>query len=625
MSPNSPLAPVTDFLRRHAPFDQMAPAHLEFMAKRLKLAFYARDEVILGPDSGPADRFYIIKQGRVRGDTVDGADLEGAWELVAGECFPIGALLSRRPVRLVQRAVEDTFCFELDRDDFGETLQKSPVFHDFCTRRLANLLDNALRGVQASSATRVSEDSLNTPLASLIRRAPVACEPRTSAREALEQMQRERVGCMAVVDDQGHPLGIFTLHDVLARVVLAELDLSRPIHEVMTTSPITLPPTTLACEAARLMAQRGFGHIFVVEGGRLAGVLSERDIFSLQRVGLVSLSRTIAEATTVEALAGLERDVHRLVEQMLAQGASVDQLTQILTALNDSITRRVLTLALARMPPPDVPFAWLAFGSEGRVEQTLRTDQDNGIVFRVPKGGNAATIQQQFLPIARAINQDLAACGFPLCSGNIMAGNPECCLSLAQWQERFARWIEQGTPEHLLNASIFFDFRSLYGDDTLAADLHHWISGHVRENRRFLHQMAANALRNAPPLGFINNFQLSRSHTLDLKLHGTTPFVDAARILALAHGVEETHTVRRLEAAGRAGAINPADAGAWGEAYHYIQLLRLRHQRQMDEAGEQPDNYLDPDTLNELDRRILKEAFRQSRKLQSTLRLDYGL
>src|SRR5512138_3909317 len=104
-TPQSSLAPVIDFLRRHAPFDQMAPAHLEFLAKRLKLAFYARDEAVIGPEQGPADRFCIIKQGRVRGETSSAeATEEGAWELVTGECFPIGALLSRRPVRTVSRA-----------------------------------------------------------------------------------------------------------------------------------------------------------------------------------------------------------------------------------------------------------------------------------------------------------------------------------------------------------------------------------------------------------------------------------------------------------------------------------------------------------------------------------------
>ncbi len=625
---NSSLGPITDFLRQHAPFDQMAPAHLEFMAKRLKLAFYNHGEVIVGPDSGPADRFYIIKQGRVRGEADASDSSESAWELTAGECFPVGALLSRRPVRLTQRAVEDTFCFELSRDEFDELLNKSAVFHDFATRRLANLLDNALKGVQASSASRVSEDSLSTPLGTLVRRQPITCGPSVSIRSALETMQRERVGSIGVVDGERRPLGIFTLHDVLSRVVLPQIPLEAPIHEVMTPAPITLPPATLACDAARLMAQKGFGHICVVERERLIGVLSERDLFSLQRVGLVSLSRSIAHARSVDELSGLEQDVHRLIDQMLAQGASVEQLTQILTALNDSLTQRVLNLILAEHDP-GVLFGWLAFGSEGRHEQTLRTDQDNGIIFELPPGESADAVRAKLMPLARRVNEALDACGFPLCPGNIMASNPECCMSLTEWQQRFGRWIDQGTPEHLLKATIFFDFRLLWGESASAEQLRGSLTEQVIPNSRFRRQMAANALRNRPPLGLIRDFVVSSGgkhpHTLDLKLNGLTPFVDGARLYALAHGISETNTVARLKAVAAKGGLRQADVDAWAESYHFIQLLRMRTHRRQVEQGLPRSNHVDPDTLNELDRRILKEAFRQARKLQSKITLDYQL
>jgi CBS domain-containing protein len=106
------LAPVIEFLVRHAPFDRMAAIHLEFLAQRAQLAFYAKGEAITDPAQGMSGRLFIIKQGRVRGEVEPGGDHD-AWELHAGECFPIGALLSRRPVRVAQRAVEDTFCFEL--------------------------------------------------------------------------------------------------------------------------------------------------------------------------------------------------------------------------------------------------------------------------------------------------------------------------------------------------------------------------------------------------------------------------------------------------------------------------------------------------------------------------------
>jgi len=626
------IAPVNEFLVRHAPFDRMATAHREFLARQLKLGFYAKGEVIIAPGQGAARAFYIIKQGRVRGETDNeqGPSEDGAWELVAGECFPIGALLARRPVRTTQRAVEDTFCFELEREDFDKLLILSPVFHDFCSRRLANLLDQALRSVQANLATEVSgEASLNAPLANLTRRAPVACEAQTPIRVALERMNAERVGSIIVTDTGQRPLGVFTLHDLLSRVVTSGVSLDAPMQRVMTAQVFSLPPQATAHEAALLMARQGIGHVCVVEDGRLTGVVSERDLFSLQRIGLVNLSRVITHAPDVATLARHGQDIHRLIDQMLVQGVSVAQLSQIITLLNDHIARRTIELVLNETGQPSVPFTWIAFGSEGRLEQTLKTDQDNGMLFVLPPGKTAEAARTELLPVAQRINQALDACGYPLCTGNIMASNPECCLSLAEWQARFTRWIEQGTPEHLLKASIFFDLRALWGDATPAMELRHWLTGQVAENPRFLRQMAENALRNQPPLGLVREFVLEsegeHAHTLDLKLRGTTPFVDGARLLALAHRVEETGTFARLRGAARVGVLREPEAEALCDALAFIQLLRMRTHQAQARAGQPLGNHIDPDNLNELDRRILKEAFRQVRKLQARIRLDYQL
>jgi len=620
------LAPVLDFLRRHAPFDQMAPAHLDYLAKRLKLVFYAQGESVIGPDDGPADRFFIVKQGVIRG-TCDNGD--SAWELITGESFPIGALLSRRPVRTHNRAEQDTFCFELDRDTFDYLLARSEVFHDFCTRRLASLLDGALRAAQAYSANQVTSDnSFNTPLSSLIRRPPISCSPTTSIHDVLQQMAQAHIGSMVITDTAQRPIGVFTLHDVLSRVALPAIDLTHPISRVMTPDPLTLAPEAMAYEAALLMAQAGFGHICVSRDNQLVGVVSERDLFSLQRVGLVSLSRRITAARSVDALAAMEEDVHRLIEQMLAQGASVDQLTQIITTLNDHLTRRVIDLRLAGAELP-CPFTWLSFGSEGRHEQTLKTDQDNGILFQPPAGSSADEVRAALLPLAQQINDDLARCGFPLCPGNIMASNPACCLSYAEWQQQFRQWIDQGTPEHLLKATIFFDFRPLWGESEPAERLRHWLAQQAQPNSRFRRQLAANALRNRPPLGWLRDFTVARggehANTLDLKVNGLALFVDAARLLALAVGSSATSTAARLHDATAQGALKAADRDAYLEACHFIQLLRMRNHRRQAEAGEPLSNHIDPDRLNELDRRVLKEAFRQARKLQSKLTLEYQL
>ncbi len=626
----TPISPILEFLQQHAPFDQMGEAHLEYLAKRLVLVFFAKGNVVTTPENGPATSLFIIKQGRIRGEANEARGEGSGWELTAGETFPIGALLAHRPVQTVARAVEDTFCYELKREDFNQLIKKSAAFHDFCTRRLANLLDNALRGVQARSASRIAEDSsLNTPVKQLIKRSPVTCFADTPLKAALQAMQDAGVGSMIITDAEQRVQGIFTMHDLLERVALNDCDLSLPISQVMTPSPLTLSGEAIAHEAALIMARHGFGHVCVVERGRLLGMISERDIFSLQRVGIASLGQAIARSESIAQLVPLGQDIHRLVEQMLAQGASVSQLTRLIATLNDSLTRRVINLTLAAHVETPPPFVWLAFGSEGRSEQTLKTDQDNGILFLPQDNETIEQTRQRLLPLAVKINQGLAECGFPLCPGNIMASNPECCLSLDEWRQRFERWVDQGTPEHLLKSTIFFDFRPLYGDAALTVPLHKSLLEKTGRNSRFRRQLAANAMRFRPPLGLFGEIRLSsageEAHTVDLKLQGLTPFVDAARIIALAHQIEETNTEVRLRAAADAGVLRLADVEAWCEAYQFIQLLRMRNHRQQAKEGRSLSNRLDPDTLNELDRRILKEAFRQGRKLQGKITLEYQL
>jgi len=623
------LAPVLEFFAHHAPFDRMAASHLNFLAQHVQLAFYPKGEAITDPAQGAAARLFIIKQGRVRGEVEPGGDHD-AWELNAGECFPIGALLSRRPVRMAQRAVEDTFCFELSRDDFDTLYVDSPEFRDFCSRRLASMLDRTLQTLQVAITAQASSNApYGATLASLAVRAPVTCVPATQLRDALAIMHAARVGSIVVADESGRPHGIFTLHDLLARAADKEFSFDTAIEQVMTPNVFALAPSDTVHEAALLMARESIGHVCVVENGQLRGVVSERDLFALQRIGLARLSRVIAQAPDLDSLARHAHDVHRLIDQMLAQGVSVAQLTQVITLLNDHVTRRVIELVLAESGAPSVPFTWLAFGSEGRQEQTLKTDQDNGMLFRLPAGGNAEVLRQELLPVAQRINVALDRCGYPLCTGNIMASNPECCLSFEEWQTRYTRWIEQGTPEHLLKASIFFDLRTLWGDATPAVQLRAWLTARVKENPRFLRQMAENALRNQPPLGLVREFVLEgegeHAHTLDLKLRGATPFVDGARLLALAQGVEETSTLARLRGVARTGTLHDAEAEAWCDAFSFINLLRMRAHQAQARHGRALDNYIDPDSLNELDRRILKEAFRQARKLQARIRLDYQL
>jgi CBS domain-containing protein len=305
---------------------------------------------------------------------------------------------------------------------------------------------------------------------------------------------------------------------------------------------------------------------------------------------------------------------------------AADQLTHLISTLNDLLTLRVIELTHDEFDLPQVRWCWVALGSEGRYEQTLSTDQDNGIIFD-PDGADVESLRKSLLPFADSVNRKLDSCGFPLCKGGIMAGNPEWCLSVEEWRGKFARWIQAPEPKALLNASIFFDFRPLYGDEDLSHNLRQWLHGATAKATLFLRLMTENALQCQPPLGLIRDFVYDNNkdfpHTIDLKMHGSRPFVDAARIFALANGVTVTSTAQRLR--GAAGATNlGADVEAMIDGFYFIQQLRLRNQQGLAVENEGA-NRINPDELNELDRLILKEAFKQARKLQDKLKLDYRL
>lgn len=621
------------FLQRFPPFNQMENAHLAFLVEQCQLRFYAANDSIIKPSDGPVEHFYIVKQGRVVGERqhVSRPGTETTFEITSGECFPLAALLGERATRTEHRAGEDTFCLQLNKAAFIRLFALSEVFRDFALRGVSSLLDQVNQQVQRRAVeTLGTQYSLNTRLGELAMRHPVVCEPQTPLREAVALMHEQQVGSIVIVDAQRFPIGIFTLRDLRQVVADTSADFAQPIASHMTVEPFYLSPQASAFDAAIAMTERHIAHVCLVEDKRLCGVVSERDLFSLQRVDLVHLARTIRHATRVESLVSLRGEISQLVERMLAHGASSTQITQIITLLNDHTVCRVIELAIAEKGDPGVPFSWLCFGSEGRREQTLHTDQDNGIIFEARDAAHAAEIRGRLLPLAQHINQGLAQCGFTLCKGNIMAGNPELCLSRAEWARRFAAFIREATPENLLASSIYFDLRVVWGDEGPCEQLRQSILEQIADNRLFQRMMADNALRQRPPVGRFREFVLTRqgsdkAGTLDLKVQGLTPFVDGARLLALANGINTNNTLERLRELVTREVIDPLDGAAYEEAYHFIQQTRMQ-QHQLQSRQNQPySNRVDPDSLNHLDRRILRESLRQAQRLQSSLALRYQL
>ena len=623
-------AAATRFLASYPPFAQMEAAALQFLAANLDLGYYPKGTVILDPTQVEPRTFYIIQRGTVEVVPFNRAQSGDAHahSLGAGECFSVSALLEKRPVVAPYTAATDTFCYELPADKFPELLNRSPVFREFATRYLASMLRESRRLIKMNFTSATGEQqAMSRTLDSLVSRPAITCTPQTPVGDVLRTMQSRKIGSMLVVDEAGRPVGIFTRHDVLDRVALAQGDLTQPISTVMTPDPQTLPADASAYEATLLIAHRGIRHIPVCDGNRLIGVVTERDLFALQRVSVRAINRTIADADSVEELQHVAADIRRLARSMLGQGVAAEQLTLIISTLNDALVSRILDIEQTRFEIDDIEWCWLAFGSEGRFEQTVSSDQDNGLLFNA---GSAApdALRARLLPFAQAVNRDIDACGFPLCKGDIMAGNPAWCLSLEEWHTQFDRWITNTNPRALLNAVIFFDFRPLHGATALANNLRDHLLGLAQGNSRFQRQLAQYALETRPPLGRISDFVTDDDgefrDTIDLKKAGARLFTDAARVLALAAGVAHTNTAQRLRQAGPILNLPAEEVASITEGFFFLQALRL-HGQMAAGATPQSANRINPAQLNEVDRRILKESFLQARKLQSRLALDYQL
>lgn len=622
---------IMTFLQEHPPFSGMDEVHLAHFAEHARLRFYGDNDIILSPDDGPARTFYVVKQGRIRGErdnTGDGV-AETTFEISEGECFPLAALVGERPTRTLHRASGDTFCLSLDREHFVTLFAGSEPFRDFCLRGVSSLLDQVNQRIQSGAMASIgASNSLDAPLERYTLRNPIVCSPDLPVRKAVARMHENSVGSIIITDDQRHPVGIFTLRDLRSLVAQGEASLDVPIRQVMTRDPCCLGSDADAFEAAMLMAEHHFAHLCVIdEEERLIGVVSERDLFSLQRVDLVHLARTISTATHLRTLVSLRTEVSRLVDTMLAHGADSGQVVKIITTLNDVTVRRVLELNLRRHDP-GIDFTWLTFGSEGRQEQTLLTDQDNGILFRTPEGMTGDQVRERLLPFAETVTRELAECGFTLCRGNIMASNPKLCLSEREWDDWFIRFIDASTPQNLVYSSIFLDMRAVFGPMEPLQQLLEKIVGRIRRNALFQKMLAGNAVSRRPPLTMFRGFRYApdgEKHTLDLKRQGLAPFVEAVRVFALAHGISEANTLERMDQLVRIGVFDAKDANAWKEAYSLIQALRMRHHQELLKQELPLNNYINPADLNPLDRRILRESFRQAQRLQQKLEITYQL
>ncbi len=637
-------ADVVELLRRTLPFGELPHEELGRLARVCSIDFMPAGVRFIEQGRSPVDYLWIIQKGGVKSYLLN--DDGGVTLLdIQGEGGTFGALAIVRGslANFNVETVEDSFFYRIPKQDFLDLLKRWPEVAQFYLRNLSDAYVHKafaeLRRTRhpADSGARLS--LFATGVGEVVRRELVTIGAHESIRAAAERMGRAGVGSLVILDGAGgagggEVAGIVTDQDFRDKVAARGLSVELPVREIMSSPVLAVDDSTLCFDALLTMMKSQVHHLGVRRSGRVAGMVTAHDFMTLTGRSPYSLFKDIVGETRIDGLARLARGIPDVVRALFEEGARAGKVGRMVAVLNDLVLERLLTMLQEELGPPPLPFCWLAMGSEGRREQTIRTDQDNALIYQDPVAGGtdaglAARAEEYFGRLGRRAGECLVDFGYPRCPGGIMADNPKWRMSLSAWKRRFTDWIARPEPEQVLFAGIFFDFRPVFGYLALGEALRDHVTPLAAREEVFLHHMAADCLRSRPPLTFFKSFIVEKDgehkDALDIKSRGVLPLTEFGRVMALKHGLRETNSLDRFKALAELGAISAEFHAELREAYEFLMQVRIASQlRQMDE-GRQPGNHVKPGRLTDLEKRTLKEAFSVIGRMQTYVRETFRL
>ncbi|HIX78959.1 MAG TPA: CBS domain-containing protein [Candidatus Corynebacterium faecipullorum] len=610
---------VTSFLAQHEPFSRLPEEELTALSAQLSMIYLRRGDIPIKMGEENA-HLHIIRTGAIDVVGEEGVLLD---RRESGLTFGYSTLQGE-PVSVYEMvAVEDSLVFTLPQEAFSQLAERNPDIARFFSAQ-SRQIRAAARGLTDSAPT----DVLRTPLRELIRTDVLTAPAATTIRDAALLMTEHGVSSLLVVEpgpeSDKRLTGILTDRDLRTRVLAAQRDPSEPVGEIMTPQPLTVSADAPAMEALLHMAERGIHHLPVVKEGALQGIVTQSDVTRLLHNDPVYLAADLSRRTSVAELNGAFNEATRLAGRFVERGSTPAEASSLVTLAADAVARRLCTLAEEELGPPPVEYAFVAVGSQGRREMALASDQDSALVLA--DDFDAAVHGEYFARLSSFVCQGLADAGQVLCPGDMMAMTAQWRMTRSQWIEAFRRWIREPQPEALLNAQIFFDFRVLYGSETLGREVHTAAVEMGRGATRLHAHLASLAARREPPLTLFRGLVVERdgdyANTLDIKKGGTAGIVQMARLFALASGSTVVDTRQRLrEAAGNA--VSRQGAQELLDAFDYLRSLSFQHQARQLREGQQPDYHIDPKGLGRMEREHLRDAFRAIKSMQNALATKY--
>ena len=606
---------IADFLRQHPPFDSLDEENLRQVAKGVEIEFHAAHAPILQSAAAQSEFAYVVRRGSVE-LLIDGRLLDLLGE---GEMFGFASLLEEGPLGFVARAAEDTLVYRIPEVAIRPVLER-PAALGFVARSLSRgirlLAGHGPDGVASPSGRRVSE---------LTRATPLVCPPSTTVKSAAEKMANAGVTCVVV--DLGDELGIVTDRDLRTRVVAAGAGPDTPISAVMTTPAWTIAADRTGTEALLVMLDHGVRHLPVLEADRrLVGVLDDVDLMASERRAPFRLRSEIALASNVASVARAARELTGTVIALHDGELPAAAISRAIASVHDTIVRRLIELAHEELGSPPRAFTWLATGSFGRREPFPGSDVDCAIAWE--GADDDPELIAAMTALAGRVLEGLAAAGLPPDMNGAVASSLLFARSMAGWEASARSWVEDPDRDRGLTlCSVAIESEAVWGA-TGAADRLALAFARAPNRERLLGRLAASALHERPPTGFLRDFVLhssgERKGVLDIKHGGLLPIESLARWSGLAAGVGSASTAARLRASEAAGTLSSEDVAILLEAFELVSALRMEHQVEQLRAGQAPDNLIDPKSLAPLTRTSLKEAFRAVARVQRGVALQHG-
>lgn len=610
------LSEITDFLSKIPPFQFLEESTLKEVSGSISMEFYPKGTVILRQDGPPSEFLRVIKKGGVKVYVQSGTEEALIDYRSEGDFFGILSLISGDKSRANVVAVEDTICYLIKNTVIQKLLDSNALFTEYFLKSFfSKFIDKTYKDMSSRGLVFGGGDKLlfSTAVGDVATQNVIVASQDLTIRETAEIMSRRKISAIVLHDGDGTPTGIVTDRDLRDKVVARGRDFSEKISNIMSVALIKSDAREYCFEALLKMIKYNIHHLLIVEEGKLRGILTNHDLMLLQGTSPVSIAKDIENAQSIDALIPVSKKINDIVSLLLKEGAKASNITRIITEINDRLVKKILEIADRQFRPVPVRYCWIAFGSEGRKEQTFKTDQDNAIIHEDVAEGEADEVARFFAGFASFVNDGLIRCGFPPCEANYMASNPQWTQPLSIWQKYFSSWISSPTPEAVLRSLIFFDFRPLHGEMFLAEDLRNHLIRLSREQNIFFAQMASVITKNKPPLGFFRNFIVEKSgehkDELNLKLRGIGPLVDVVRLFALERGLHETSTLERIRALKGRHPVITEMGEEIEHAFEFITLLRIHHQLEQMNEGIEPDNFVNPSKLSNLERKSLKESF----------------